>query len=61
MNSSISPISSLRQSAGMTRQQFAQYFGLSLRAVQSWELGDRNAPAYLVELMRYKLSKEGLI
>lgn len=54
-------IKELRTESGMTRPQFAEYFGIPYRTVQDWELGNRKAPAYLVELMRYKLSKEGLI
>ena len=48
----------LRESSGMTRPQFAEYFGIPYRTVQSWELEERNCPAYLLELMDYKLTNE---
>jgi DNA-binding transcriptional regulator YiaG len=48
----------LRKSSGMTRPQFAAYFGIPYRTVQSWELEERTCPAYLFELMKYKLDNE---
>lgn len=47
-----------RELSGMTRKEFCDYFGIPYRTVQDWELGNRNCPAYLVELMRYKLEHE---
>ena len=55
----------LRISSGMSRPQFAEYFGIPYRTVQSWELsGKSNArpcPTYLLDLMKYKLEKEGYL
>ena len=51
----------LRDLSGMTRNQFCEYFGIPYRTVQSWELGDRVCPEYLLVLMEYKLMNEGLI
>jgi DNA-binding transcriptional regulator YiaG len=48
----------LRENSGMTRPQFAEYFGIPYRTVQSWELGERTCTAYLLELMKYKLDNE---
>lgn len=49
----------LRISSGMTQQVFAEYFGIPKRTVENWEMGIRKCPEYLLELMRYKLQKEG--
>ena len=54
-------IKELRTAAGMTQKAFAEYFGLSKRAVENWEGGTRACPAYLFELIKYKLEKEGKI
>ena len=54
-------IKELRAASGMTQKAFAEYFHISKRTVESWEGGTRNAPNYLVDLMEYKLKKEGLI
>ena len=51
----------LREASGMSRQQFIDYFGIPYRTIQSWELGDRQCPQYLLELMEYKLKNEGII
>lgn len=51
----------LRKAAGMTQRAFADYFGISKRAIESWEGGQRTCPDYLIDLIRYKLEKEGII
>lgn len=54
-------IKELRTQSGMTQQAFADYFGVSKRAVESWEGGQRQCPDYLLNLMKYKLEKERII
>lgn len=54
-------IKDLRELSGMSRTQFAEYFGIPYRTVQDWELGNRKCPEYLLELMKYKLTKEAMI
>lgn len=51
----------LRESTGMNRRQFAEYFEIPYRTVQDWELGSREMPEYLLRLMAYKLRMEQLI
>ena len=51
----------LRMATGMTQKAFAEYFGISKRAVEQWEGGQRKCPEYLLNLMIYKLKNEGLI
>ena len=50
----------LRKQTGMNRREFAEYFGIPYRTVQDWELGNRQMPEYLLRLMVYKASIEGL-
>lgn len=45
----------LRQSTGMNRREFAEYFEIPYRTVQEWELGHRKMPDYLLRLMAYKI------
>ena len=54
-------IKELRNATGMTQAQFADYFGISKRAIESWEGGQRKCPEYLFDLMKYKLENEDLI
>ena len=51
----------LRQQSGMTQQRFADYFGIPKRTIENWEAGVNKCPAYLLELMKYKLIHEGII
>ena len=54
-------VNELRSLSGMTRPKFAEYFNIPYRTLQDWELGNRHCPEYLLELIEYKLKKEGLI
>lgn len=54
-------VKNLRELSGMSRPQFAEYFNIPYRTVQNWEIGLRECPAYLIELMQYKLEHEGKI
>ena len=51
----------IRRASGMTRTQFAEYFGIPYRTVQDWELGNRKCSDLLLHLMEYKMKHEGLI
>lgn len=51
----------LRLASGMSRTEYADYFHVPYKTVQNWELGLRECPVYLMELMHYKLQKEGFI
>lgn len=54
-------ISELREAAGMTQTEFANYFGIPYRTVQKWDTGIRQCTEYLLRLLEYKLRNEGLI
>lgn len=51
----------LREASGMNKTDFGKYFGIPFRTVQNWEGGSRKCPEYLLDLMKYKLEKEGLL
>lgn len=51
----------LRQAAEMNIKQFSEYFNIPYRTVQNWDLEIRKCPEYLMDLMEYKLKKEGVI
>lgn len=54
-------IRELRISTGMTQQQFSDYLHIPKRNIENWEGNQRKCPEYLVELIAYKLDKEGLL
>lgn len=49
----------LRKSSGMNQRQFAEYFGIPLRSIENWEADSEKCRPYLLDLMHYKLQKEG--
>lgn len=51
----------LRNSTGMTRKEFCEYFEIPYRTLQDWELGNRKMPEYLLRLMAYKIKMEDLV
>lgn len=59
------PIKHLIMLSGMTQQQFAKYFDIPKRTIESWVSDNPNCgrvcPGYLVDLIEYKLKKEGII
>ena len=48
----------LRESSGMNKKEFSDYFKIPYRTVQNWELGLRPCPEYIVDLIEYKLNNE---
>ena len=51
-------IKSLRERYNLTRKQFCEMFGIPYRTLQSWELGDRECPDYVFNLIKYRLQNE---
>ena len=50
----------LRESTGMNRKEFCEYFEIPYMTVTDWELGNRRVPQYLLRLMAYKIRMEKL-
>ena len=53
-------IKELRESVGMNRKDFCNYFQIPYRTVTEWELGNRHAPEYVLRLLEYYIGHEGL-
>jgi DNA-binding transcriptional regulator YiaG len=43
----------------MTQAEFSKFLKIPIRTIQEWEQGRRTPPDYVVELIRYKVEKEG--
>lgn len=54
-------LKSLRESTGMNRREFSEYFDIPIRTVQDWELDQRKMPDYILRMMEYQLRMEKLI
>ena len=50
----------LRESTGMNRKNFCEYFGIPYRTMTDWELGNRKFPDYVLRMMSYQIKMEGL-
>ena len=50
----------LRESTGMNRKEFCEYFEIPYMTETDWELGNRRVPQYLLQLMAYKIEIEKL-
>ena len=52
----------LLTATGMTQQEFADYFKIPKRTIESWvsksNKNSRECPEYVVDLIEYKLRKE---
>lgn len=51
-------LTDLRKQYNMSQRAFAAYFGIPRRTVENWDAGIYKCPAYLLDLMQYKLEKE---
>lgn len=54
-------IKALRESTGMNRKEFCEYFNIPYRTVTDWEHDNRHAPDYVLRLLEYYIRMEGLI
>lgn len=53
-------IKELRESTGMNRREFCDYFQIPYRTVTEWERNNRHAPEYVVRLLEYYIRIENL-
>ena len=51
-------IKELRESTGMNRKEFCEYFGIPYRTVTDWERGTRKMPDYVFRLLAYRIKME---
>lgn len=54
-------VKDLRLATKMTQQGFGDYFGIPLRTIQQWEYEKRPIKPYIINLMQYKLTQNGVI
>ena len=54
-------IKAIRESTGMNRKEFCEFFQIPYRTVTDWERDTRHAPEYVLRLLEYYIRMEGLI
>lgn len=60
-NDSVIKIRAMIASTGMSQREFADYLLIPLRTVENWCSGINKCPHYLIALIEYRLTNEGLI
>ena len=53
-------IKELRESTGMNRKAFCDFFQIPYRTVTDWERDTRHAPDYVLRLLEYYIIHENL-
>lgn len=48
----------LRNSTGMNRREFCDYFGIPYRTMTDWEAGLRHMPDYVLHLMEFRVQND---
>lgn len=51
-------IKDMRRALGMTQAEFAAALGIPRRSVQNWETEVSTPPAYVVELLRFRVEHD---
>lgn len=51
-------IKELRESTGMNRKEFCEFFQIPYRTVSEWERDGRHAPDYVIRLLEYYIRME---
>ena len=54
-------IKELRESIGMSRKEFSEHTGISVRTLEDWEAARRTPPEYIPRLIAYQLKYEELM
>lgn len=54
-------IKELRESTGMNRREFCDYFDIPYRTVTEWERDNRHAPEYVLRLLEYYIRMEKFV
>ena len=57
LTDSVKEIIEWRHNAGMSQAKFAKHFGMSIRVIQSWEIGDRVPPEWVAKLVLAELKR----
>lgn len=51
-------INELRALTGLSRQEFAEKYHVTERSLKKWEESQRGCPAYMLEILEFRIKKE---
>ena len=52
-------IKEARENKGISRRQLSDWLGIPYRSLTNWELGERECPEYLANLIVEKIMRDG--
>lgn len=52
-------IKDLRAATGLSQVKFGKKYGIPTRTVEDWEASRRKPPQYVIDLLEFKIKKEG--
>ncbi len=54
-------IKALKSASGMTNSQMSEFSGIPVRTLENWMSGKRTPPSYVINLLHYKMVREGIV
>lgn len=51
-------IKEIRKLTGLTQKQFAEKYHINFSNIRNWEIGHRNCPEYVMELLEFKVRED---
>ena len=51
-------IKELRALTGLSQAKFAEKYEIPKRTIESWEMGDRIPPEYVIKLLEFKIKHD---
>ena len=48
----------IREITGLSRNEFSEKYRIPYRTLQNWELGTRECPGYVLELLEFKVKSD---
>lgn len=51
-------IKEIRKLTGLTQKQFAEKYHINFSNIRNWEIGHRNCPEYVMELLEFKVKED---
>lgn len=51
-------IKEIRKLTGLTQKQFSEKYHITFSTIRNWEIGHRNCPDYVLELLEFKVKDD---
>ena len=61
MTDATNPIRAIRAGTGLSQVAFGAALNIPRRTLQSWEMGERECPAYVIDLIAYRVQHDNSI